>query len=71
MALAVTEMGIEEMLKRLRAEFLQMPGLGLTAEQARRLLALDRSCCDVFLEALVDAKFLRRAADGRYVRADS
>jgi len=63
-------MAIEDVLKRVRAEFLEMPELGLTSEQAQRLLAIDRSL-DALLEALVDAKFLRRTADGRYGRADS
>jgi DNA-binding IclR family transcriptional regulator len=71
MPLAVTEVGIEDVLRRVRAEFLEMPGSGLTAEQVRRLLALDRSLCDVLLDALVHAEFLRLTPDGRYVRADS
>ena len=46
------------MLQRVRAEFLEMPGLRLTRAQARRLWALDELLCDAILTALVDARFL-------------
>ena len=54
--------------ERLRNEFLEMPGLRLTAAQARRLCGLDLTACQAALAALVDARFLRRAADGSYAR---
>ena len=69
--MAVSELRIDEVLRRVRAEFLEMPGLGLTADQARRLFNLDRSLCDALLAAFVDANVLRRTADGRYIRFDS
>ena len=56
--------------KRLRNEFLEMPGLRLTATQAQRLCGLDLLTCQAALAALVDAKFLRRAADGTFARLD-
>jgi len=48
-----------------------MPGLRLTAQQARRLWRLDESACNAVLGALVDAQFLARTRDGAFVRQDS
>jgi DNA-binding IclR family transcriptional regulator len=45
-----------------------MPGLRLTAEQARRLWSLDLGTCRSLLDALVDARFLSRSGDGKYFR---
>jgi hypothetical protein len=46
------------MLKRVRSEYLEMPGLRLTLEQARRLCGLERALCKMVLDALVDEWFL-------------
>jgi len=56
-----------EMLRRVRGEYLEMPGLRLTAAQAQRLWALDRTVCEELLAALVDTEFLARNRDGAYV----
>ncbi len=37
---------ITPLLQRVRAEYLEMPGLKLTAPQARRLWGLDCATCD-------------------------
>ena len=58
----------EELLRRIRGEFLEMPGLRLTSVQARRLWGLDIDTCARLLTALVDAKFLCCGSDGRYMR---
>jgi DNA-binding IclR family transcriptional regulator len=55
-------------LTRLRAEYLEMPGLRLTQEQVQRLCGLERTVCERVLDALVDARFLYRKADGTYAR---
>jgi hypothetical protein len=55
-------------LERVRAEFLEMPGLRLTAAQVERLCGVERIMCKTVLEALVDARFLRVSADGIYAR---
>jgi response regulator of citrate/malate metabolism len=55
-------------LARVRAEFLEMPGLRLTAAQVGRLCGLERTLCRTVLDALVDARFLRVSADGIYAR---
>jgi len=62
--------GIQEVVRRIRGEFLEMPGLRLTPEQARRLWRLDETACDAVLGALVDARFLARTPDGAFVRKD-
>ena len=53
---------------RLRAEYLEMPGLRLTREQAQRLCGVGRTDCQQALDALVDADFLCRKPDGAYAR---
>ncbi len=57
-------------LRRVRGEYIEMPGLRLTTAQAQRLWGLDRAACDALLGALVDAKFLFRTRDGAFVRSD-
>jgi len=56
--------------RRIEGEYLEMPGLILSVEQAQRLWALDQPSCELYLAALVRTRFLRMTADGRYVRAD-
>jgi len=55
-------------LQRLRGEFLEMPGLRLTVQQAERLCGVDPAVCKAILDALVEAKFLSVKRDGSYGR---
>ena len=57
-------------LRRVRGEYIEMPGLRLTSAQAQRLWGLDRAACDALLGALVEAKFLFRTRDGAFVRSE-
>lgn len=59
-----------DVLRRVKGEYLEMPGLRLTIAQAQRLWGLDRAVCDALLGALVETKFLFRTRDGAFVRAD-
>jgi hypothetical protein len=59
---------LERPLKRIRAEYLEMPGLRLKLEQVERLCGVDRSICQMVLDSLVDAKFLGVSSDGHYAR---
>jgi hypothetical protein len=59
---------IDEVRRRLRAEFLEMPGLRLKHEQVQRLCGVERAICQLVLESLVNAKFLWVSADGHYAR---
>jgi hypothetical protein len=59
---------IDDVLNRLRAEFLEMPGLRLKPEQVRRLCGIDLTSCQVALDVLVGEKFLGVTVDGHYAR---
>lgn len=60
----------EELVCRIKAEFLEMPGLRLTRPQAQRLWALDDALCDAVLTRLLDTRFLMRSGDAAFVRAE-
>ena len=62
--------GLQDVVRRVQGEFLEMPGLRLTPQQARRLWRLDETACDAVLGALVKARFLARTRDGAFVRHD-
>jgi hypothetical protein len=62
------EESLERLVRRLKAEFLEMPGLKLTEAQARRLWALDAASCSFVLERLVETNFLSRTRDGAFIR---
>lgn len=59
---------LPQIVQRIRAEYLEMPGLSLRPEQVQRLCGVDRGSCDVALETLVKAGFLSRRPDGAYGR---
>ena len=59
-----------ELLRRVRGEYLEMPGLVLTVEQAGRLWGVDAPTSRRLLDALVERAFLRRTG-GRYLRSDT
>ena len=59
----------DALLKRIRAEYLEMPGLRLTREQAQRLWGVDAALCQLMLDALVDEQFLCIRPNGAYARA--
>ena len=56
------------LVRRVRSEFLEMPGLRLTQSQAQRLWGLDEATCLELLNLLVDEKFLCKKAEGVYHR---
>ena len=55
-----------EATARVRDEFGALPGLALTAEQARLVFDLDRELCDRVLRVLVAEGFLARTPQGAY-----
>lgn len=57
----------ERLVHRVRAEFLGMPGLSLTIEQAQRLWDLDARACEAMFAALIESRFLRRTDGGLFV----
>jgi hypothetical protein len=58
----------DDLVERVRAEFIEQPGLRLTEAQAVRLWHLDQPTCARVLEALTEGSFLRCGTDGRYIR---
>jgi hypothetical protein len=57
-------------VQRVRAEFLEMPGLTLTVAQASRLWSFEASFCMAVLGALEEARFLVRTRHSAFARAD-
>ena len=57
-----------QILQRIRAEYLEMPGLTLRPEQVQRLCGVDRSLCETALAMLVESGFLSVRPDGAYGR---
>ena len=57
----------EDTLRRVRAEFLEMPGLKLTVPQAQRLWGVDRTTCEAVIDELTETRFLARTRDGAVV----
>jgi hypothetical protein len=58
----------ELLLRRVRAEFEEMPCLRLTLKQATRLFALREDVCARVLGTLVKDRALWRGLDGQYAR---
>ena len=56
---------------RIRAEYLEMPGLCLTCAQAARLLGLDCLLTAAALDELQRHAFLVRTSKGQFVRWDT
>ena len=57
--------------ERIRGEFLEMPGLRLTPQQASRLWAVDRATSEVVLDSLASTGFLSRTREGAYLRSSA
>jgi hypothetical protein len=66
MTLAYGDVAVAAALRRVKGEYLEMPGLRLTPAQAQRLWGLDRESCQALLGALVDTKFLCQTRDGAF-----
>ncbi len=60
-----------ELIRLVRAEYAEMPGLALTLAQAQRLWSADAPACEGVFAALVDAKVLVRLPNGSFVRASA
>lgn len=61
---------VEGLIRRIKAEYLEMPGLHLSAAQAQRLWDLDAGTCATVLEALLADRFLAYTSNGNYRRFD-
>jgi two-component system, cell cycle response regulator DivK len=65
---AVDRASRSEASTRIREEFGALPGLSLTAEQARLVFDLDREMCERILQTLVAEGFLARTPQGAFTR---
>ena len=61
---------MQGVLERVRAEYLEMPGMSLTTQQVQRLCGIERILCQTVLDALVDEKFLSLKPNGAYARSN-
>jgi hypothetical protein len=61
----------DAIVRRIVAEFQDMPGLVLSVKQASRFLGVDAAACARILEALTDAGILRRGANQSYGRSEA
>jgi hypothetical protein len=59
---------LESVVEHIRGEFLEIPGLRLTPWQIQRLWNLDLDDYRAAVQQLLDARFLRQARDGTFVR---
>jgi hypothetical protein len=59
-----------DLIRRIRAEYREMPGLSLTLPQAARLWQIDSIDCGRLLERLTDAGVLR-LIHGRYLSSQA
>jgi len=64
-------MELDAIIRRVRDEFHEMPGLRLTPAQATRLWGLEQTTCRAVIDSLVASAFLRWTAAGAITRADS
>jgi len=67
----MTFMSVADAAELLRMEYAEMPGLALTAWQARRLCNLSDELANRALHMLIGTGFLRQTQDGRYMRKAS
>ena len=59
----------QDIVERVRSEYLEMPGMRLTPQQLQRLCGIGPSLCSAVLESMVESHFLSVRPDGTYVRA--
>jgi len=55
---------VTDLVRLIRAEYDEMPGLCLTRAQAQRLWLLEPDLCDNILRAMVDTGYLRLTSGG-------
>jgi len=66
--LEATSVSLSSVVARIRAEYVEMPGLALTVAQAARFWSLNPSALEQLFSILVDDGFLLRDKTGAYRR---
>ena len=61
---------LDMIVRRVREEFREMPGLRLTPAQATRLWGLEHQTCAAVIQTLVAADFLRWTPAGAVTRTE-
>jgi hypothetical protein len=64
-------MELDGLVRRVQQEFLEMPGLRLTPEQAGRLWGLEREACRAVIDRLGASSFLCWTRAGAVTRLES
>ena len=59
---------VTEAVQRLKGVFLEVPTTQMSLVDASRLSGLERNTTRLILEALEDARFLRRSSNGLFMR---
>ena len=59
---------VDGMLQTICSQFVELPGLRLTAQQAQRVWGLDEWTCRRLLETLVEQRFLFQNEHGTYAQ---
>ena len=62
---------VHAIAERVRSEFIEMPGLRLTARQAARMWGLDGPSCGAVIDILIRSSFLRWTGTGTVARIES
>ena len=60
----LSEMNVEKLAERIRAEFNEMPGMVLTIRQASKFFGVDQDVMRSVTERLVESDFLRLSREG-------
>ena len=60
----LSEMNVEKLAERIRAEFNEMPGMVLTIRQASKFFGVDQDVMRSVTERLVESDFLRLSRKG-------
>ena len=63
----MTGRAMQDWIRLIKAEYLEMPGLRLTKPQVQRLWMLDSQMCEALLDVLVADEFLRKTHRDAYV----
>ena len=60
---------LQEWMRRIQAEFREMPGLSVTLPQAQRLWCIDDATAMAVFRILTDRGVVRRTPRGQYIRS--
>ena len=59
---------IGDLILQIQEDFIDTPGLRLTAPEAHERFGVDKARCEAVLAVLVDANVLARTREGTYIR---